>query len=630
MAASSRVTATDLISVPSERQLIETLRSAPAAEKAIACKQLSVYGSKAAVPELAKLLSDEELASWSRIALEAIPDPSADAALMEAAKQLQGRLAIGTINSLGVRRSAGAVELLVNRLKEADTQVAAAAAVALGRIGNDAATKTLRESLAISAPPVRSAVAEGCVLCAERLMSAGKHDAAAQIYDEVRRAGVPQQRILEATRGAILARGERGIPLLLEQLRSDDKKSFQIGLTTARELPGSEVTKALATELDSVPPGRAALIVTAIGDRGVGELPQAVLNAASSGDKQLRLAAIRVVGKLGDAASIPTLLDAAVNSDREVRQAAREALAQLKGENVDAKLASSLSTAGDVSLPVLIEIVGARRIDAASPSLVKALRHSDQEVRAAALAALGATAGPDHLVVLISQVDEATNRSEAEAAGRALQEASVRMPDREATAQQLAAAMSRGSAATKVRLIQILGAMGGPNALASIAAAAQSEDKELQDIGTRVLGEWMTADAAPHLYTIASDDHAYKTRALRGYLRIARQLDIPDAQRLDMCRKALAIAERSAERSLALDAMKRCPSAESVQLATSLVNDAELRDRAVETAIFIGEKIKDSDPEAAATAGQKVLEVAPPRELAERARALTKISKGTN
>jgi HEAT repeat protein len=278
----------------------------------------------------------------------------------------------------------------------------------------------------------------------------------------------------------------------------------------------------------------------------------------------------------------------------------------------------------------LIEIVGARRIDSASPSLVKALRHSDQEVRAAALAALGATAGPDHLVVLISQVDEATNRSEAEAAGRALQEASVRMPDREATAQQLAAAMSRGSAATKVRLIQILGAMGGPNALASIAAAAQSEDKELQDIGTRVLGEWMTADAAPHLYTIASDDHAYKTRALRGYLRIARQLDIPDAQRLDMCRKALAIAERSAERSLALDAMKRCPSAESVQLATSLVNDAELRDRAVETAIFIGEKIKDSDPEAAATAGQKVLEVAPPRELAERARALTKISKGTN
>ena len=36
-----------------------------AAEKAIACKQLAVYGSKDAVPELAQLLADEQLASWS-------------------------------------------------------------------------------------------------------------------------------------------------------------------------------------------------------------------------------------------------------------------------------------------------------------------------------------------------------------------------------------------------------------------------------------------------------------------------------------------------------------------------------------------------------------------------------------
>jgi HEAT repeat protein len=467
------------------------------------------------------------------------------------------------------------------------------------------------------------------VLCAERLTAAGKHDAAAKIYDEVRRADVPQQRIVEATRGAILARGQRGIPLLLEQLNSDDKRLFQIGLTAARELPGSEATEALAAELDNVPAERAALIVTAIGDRSDGVLPQAVSQAATAGDKLLRLAAIRVIGKLGNASSVPVLLEAAVNSDHELRHAAREALAQLQGENVDAKLASSLSTAEGNSLPVLIEIVGARRIEAASPSLVKALRHSDKEVRAVALAALGATAGPDHLAVLITQVVDATDGSDAQAAGRALQEASVRMPDREATARQLAEAMSRGSTAAKVRLIQILGAMGGRNALESIATAARSDDRALQDTGTRVLGEWMTADAAPQLYTIASADHPFKTRALRGYLRIARQLDIPDAQRLDMCRKALAIAERSAERSLALDAMKRCPSAESVKLATTLVDDAELRDRAVETALFIGEKIKDTDPEAAATAGQKVLDVAPPRELAERARALTKISKGT-
>src|SRR5262245_32806959 len=84
-----------------ERQLIEILRSEkPEADKALACKNLSVYGSDAAVPELAKLLSNERLASWSRIALEAIPGPVADEALRKSSESLQGRLLVGVLNSI--------------------------------------------------------------------------------------------------------------------------------------------------------------------------------------------------------------------------------------------------------------------------------------------------------------------------------------------------------------------------------------------------------------------------------------------------------------------------------------------------------------------------------------------------
>lgn len=56
-----------------EAQLISILKSdADKAQKAITCKKLAVYGSKKAVPALAALLSDEQLASWARIGLEAI------------------------------------------------------------------------------------------------------------------------------------------------------------------------------------------------------------------------------------------------------------------------------------------------------------------------------------------------------------------------------------------------------------------------------------------------------------------------------------------------------------------------------------------------------------------------------
>jgi hypothetical protein len=65
--------------LPSEPDLLAVLRSdAPEADKAITCKRLAIKGSPAAVAELAKLLNNERLASWARIALEAIPGPSPD------------------------------------------------------------------------------------------------------------------------------------------------------------------------------------------------------------------------------------------------------------------------------------------------------------------------------------------------------------------------------------------------------------------------------------------------------------------------------------------------------------------------------------------------------------------------
>src|SRR5688572_9390701 len=82
-----------------EAKLIAILKSdAPPQDKAIPCKQLAIYGTKNAVPVLAPLLADKDLASWARIALEAIPGPEADEALRAAVPKLSGVLLIGTIN----------------------------------------------------------------------------------------------------------------------------------------------------------------------------------------------------------------------------------------------------------------------------------------------------------------------------------------------------------------------------------------------------------------------------------------------------------------------------------------------------------------------------------------------------
>ncbi len=244
--------------IPIEQQkLIDLLRSnAPPAEKALACKRLAIIGNGEAVPALAALLPHAELSAWARIALEVIPDSAADDALRTASGQLDGRLLVGVINSLGVRRDTRSVDGLIGRLKDSDRDVAAAAAVALGRIGSDPAVTTLRQSLAIEPKLVRSAVAEGCILCAERYLAHGNAAEAVKLYDEVRAADLPQTRIFEATRGAILARGAEGVPLLVKELQSADKAHFALGLSIAREIPGREATEAVAAELARAAPQR--------------------------------------------------------------------------------------------------------------------------------------------------------------------------------------------------------------------------------------------------------------------------------------------------------------------------------------------------------------------------------------
>jgi len=141
-----------------QRDLIAVLQSdAPKGEKAITCKLLAIYGTEQSVPALAPLLADKELASWARIALEAIPGPVADAALRDAMGKLEGQLLIGVINSIGVRRDVHAVDTLVQKLDDANAGVASAAAVALGHIGGEQAAKALAQSLADAPAGVRSA-----------------------------------------------------------------------------------------------------------------------------------------------------------------------------------------------------------------------------------------------------------------------------------------------------------------------------------------------------------------------------------------------------------------------------------------------------------------------------------------
>ena len=178
---------------------------APQKQKVDACRGLGLVGTKDAVPVLAAMLGDEKFSHMARYGLEPIPEPAVDDALRDALGKLKGRLLVGVIGSIGVRRDAKAVRPLGSLLHGADAEVAQTAARTLGRIATPAAVGALKGALAKAPDDRRLAVADACLGCAEALLAQGKRGEAAEMYRIVGKADLPKHFRTAAAHGAILA-----------------------------------------------------------------------------------------------------------------------------------------------------------------------------------------------------------------------------------------------------------------------------------------------------------------------------------------------------------------------------------------------------------------------------------------
>ena len=228
-----------------EAELLAVLGSdAGRQAKAEACRMLARVGTAQAVPALAALLEDEELSHMARYALEPIPDPAVDAALRAALGRLDGVRLVGVLDSLGNRRDPEAVPPLAPLLTDADPVVAQAAARALGRIGTAAAVQALDAAWAAAPGEERREVfGDGLLRAAEARWAAGERAEAIQAYDRVRAGAKAPALRAAAVRGAILARGKEGVPLLRSVLRGEDEVQFAAGVGVGLVPPPATICK---------------------------------------------------------------------------------------------------------------------------------------------------------------------------------------------------------------------------------------------------------------------------------------------------------------------------------------------------------------------------------------------------
>ena len=596
-----------------EPKLIAVLKNPDASqkEKVDACRQLAIIGTKDAVAPLAALLGDEKLSHMARYALEPIRDPAVDAALRDAMGKLKGMPLAGVITSIGVRRDAEAVQPLMQLLMQGETgwEAQSAALRALGQIGTASAAEVLKVSLDHAPPEGMPDVYEGLFRCAERFAAEGDRAAAIGIYDLLRARDASHQVRAGALRGAILTRGNDGLALLREHLRSNDYLLFSTACQTALEMPGPEVTQALTAAVNDLPADNQILVIWTLAKRADAAALPALFALAQKGEPAVRLEAIRALPQIDDASAVPILVELSGDSDAKISQAAQDALAGLSGDQTDAAIMAMLESGQSSQKLTALDLIGRRRMTKSVPVLLKAARGTDAQVRPAAIRRVGELGSVKDMPALLDVLMAATQREDLDAAERALSAVCIKTDDPQSQAGKLTSLLARAKPEQKAALLRVLSVIGGQEALTAVRAAAKDTNAQVSDAAVRALCSWKTAEAAPDLLSLAktSSEPSRKTAALQGYINLVRDESLSTEQKLAMCKQASEMTARAEDKKLLLGALGTVPSAEALAMAMKYVEDAATRAEACFAAVAISEKIFDQNPQQVTEALQKVL-----------------------
>jgi len=315
----------------------------------------------------------------------------------------------------------------------------------------------------------------------------------------------------------------------------------------------------------------------------------AVVKAAESGKKEVKLAALKALGVLGGAEDVAWLAKLINSGDAETTEAAKASLTVMRGEGVGPAIATAASESEPAVRAQLLELMATRRAKEAIPLAVASLGNADASVRVAGLRVLDQLGGKDEAPMAVNAVLKAADDSERAAAEKALSGICSRGGNDSLPV--VLAAMNEASSASRVVLLRAVGQTGGPEALKAALAALKDPDQGVSGEAVRVLSNWATLDAVPHLLELAkSDDLSRQVLALRGYVRLAG-IEPSVETKTQMLTTAMALAKRPEEKKLVLGAWGTLPTEQSLNTLRPYLDDAAVRDEAASAIIAVAAEL---------------------------------------
>jgi HEAT repeat protein len=542
------------------------------AGRQFSCMQLRLIGGAAEVPKLTQWLNHPEDTENIRLVLTDIHCEESLIPLRKALTTFKGRALVGVISSLAARHDRTSIPEFIRLLNDSDKDVAAVAASALGQFGEEGLDALLKAS---DIPAVGTALIDA----ANKLLDHGKSEAAAKLFAVYtdKKYSVGLRRAAFQGQLRILSDGQRK-QTLAEWFFENDPVKNDIAAAHLTELPDAKFDE-MFKNIDKMGVRSRIVFLEITAERKGKQLLESLLLSLESNDTAERLTALRMIGTLGNASTIPILI-AALGKDEASKNTAKEALTGFSAHVVGPQLIKTLRNPA-MRDPVIDILVTMKYYDAIDPMIRIAKSEDDAE---SLIVGLGRLCDPDDsdLPRMVDLYLSSRSGAKREKVERAIVVVCEKMPEAAERADKLVAILEKRDELSGQLLIDtlpLLGKVGNKRIAEIIRPLIDDKDPALHQAAVRALCNWPTAEYLDDIWKIATDHSSeqYRQWALRAFIRVVTlKSERPESETLALLKKAMGIANVDADRQWCLSRAATIRTMESVDWAASFLDDSVL------------------------------------------------------
>jgi len=560
---------------------------------------------------LEKYLNSADLYAPTLAALTSIAKPEAGALIL---KNLSGKKDLqldAMIKTLGAINYQPAEPELIKLAQTAKGETLKQTLAALAKIGGKSSFSTFET--AGKTAKFQSDEAETMVSYLhyiKRLAEQGEAKLSTQLCEAVLKNCVQDNQLIYRS-SALAVSGFGTNDLFLKEIKNPNKVYRVSVLNNAATQLKSENVDSWIALLKKAPAENQAEIIHFLANRPESDvLQKAILPKLDSKDEVVRIEAIRSLAINQKSKAVPALLGELKKTNSAEAQAEIEkALQSTCSLKECGLLTAQLNGMNDAGKVVLINVLGSRRATETYSQMMKFCKSENSAIRLAASDALANVSGPENAPEIIALLKENVISEIGENLQKALiaiysgpvkpdanlvlneiqKEKETRIVRNVSTGEKMLVKKEPLNGGITEKLIPVLSSIDDPQALKIVVGLLKNVSPAEREAAFVSLSNWKDVSAAPHLFTVFADPEmkAYRANAQKAYIRITRESNLPDDQKLLMIEKLMPVCTTTDEKVKVLDAAENVKTFLSLVFVASYIDDKDLGSDAASSAKFL-------------------------------------------